>query len=94
MNRNKDNNSNTQPSQPGTGGTGSAEQTGRNRDEQKNKMTDLDKGARKDVASDAGIGRKRITTLKDMGSLSGRDDYAGGSGDDMSSENTNERTDR
>ncbi len=85
----KDGNSGVKPTQ----GTGSAEQTGRNREEQQAK-TDLSKEERKNVAQDADIGRKRIATQKDLGADSGRDDYAGGSGDNMSSQSTNERTDR
>ncbi|MGV3656446.1 MAG: hypothetical protein ACO1NX_00775 [Chitinophagaceae bacterium] len=85
----KDDNSGVKPTQ----GTGSAEQTGRNREAQQAK-TDMSKEERKDVAGEGGIGRKHIATQKDLGTDSGRDDYAGGSGDDMSTQSTNERTDR
>ena len=83
-------NSNIEP----TSGTGSAEQTGRNRSEQQSKNKEINKEARKNVARQAGLSQEQIATPKDLGATSGRDDYAGGSGDDMSSQNTNEPTGR
>ena len=76
-----------------TGGSGSAEATGKSRDEQKNRDFTLDNDAKKDIANDAEIPENNVVGLKDLGAGSGRDDYAGGSGDSMSSANTNEPTD-
>ena len=83
-------NSETEPAK----GTGSAEQTGRNRSEQQAQNTDMDNGGLKKVAEETNLGRQQIATQKDMGAQSGRDDYAGGSGDDMSSQNTGQPTER
>ena len=78
----------------GQQGSGSAENSGDNREAQKAKYTQTDKEERKDLAQEAGLGRKRLTDLDEMGALSGRDDYAGGSGDEMSDQSTNQDTDR
>ena len=75
-------------------GSGSSENQGRDREEQRHNLTDMDKQGKKDIAHEAGLGRKRMADIEDLGGLSGRDDYAGGSGDDMSNTSTNEATDR
>jgi hypothetical protein len=75
-------------------GSGSAENRGDSRESQKAQYTQTDKDERKDLAEQAGLGRKRMSDLDELGALSGRDDYAGGSGDDMSNQSTNEETDR
>ncbi len=75
------------------GGTGSAEQTGRDRDEQKMPTTDLSGNERSDVASQIGEKQNNISTVSDLGGMSGRDDAAGGTGERMENESTNERTD-
>lgn len=75
-------------------GTGSAEQTGSNRDDQKNPLTNLSSGEKQDIASQIGVQDNSITSIDEMGDLSGRDDASGGSGDRMEGEHTNERTDR
>ncbi|HZF63486.1 MAG TPA: hypothetical protein VEZ55_03325 [Chitinophagaceae bacterium] len=73
-------------------GSGSAENTGRPREEQQQQMQD--QPDQEQILRDLGRDSTRLASLKDMGSLSGRDDYAGGSGDQMSEENTNEETER
>ena len=75
-------------------GTGSSENSGGSRSEQKNQMTGTNKSDRKDFAREAEIGRKHVSDITELGGMSGRDDYAGGSGDDMSSQNTDQPTDR
>jgi hypothetical protein len=74
-------------------GTGSAEQTGRDRNEQQS-ATDLSQQDRQNIASQIGEGENSIGSIGDMGGMSGRDDSAGGSGDRMENESTRERTDR
>ena len=78
----------------GQQGSGSAENRGEDREVQQAQHTHVDKDERKGLAQDAGLGRERMTDLNDLGALSGRDDYAGGSGDEMSSQSTGENTDR
>lgn len=75
-------------------GTGSAEQTGRNRSDQQQRGMDLNKQDTKDIAQQAGVGRKQIATQKDLGAQSGRDDYAGGSDNVMDDQDTGQQTDR
>lgn len=75
-------------------GSGSSENTGRDREAQKNTATDLNEQDKKDMAREAGLGRDRIADIEDLGGLSGRDDYAGGNKDGMSENSTNEGTDR
>ena len=73
-------------------GTGSAENTGGNRESQKNKLAQLTDNDKQKIAAEVGEDQSHIADLNDLGSLSGRDDYAGAPGDDMG--NTNEETDR
>lgn len=86
--RNKDN---LQRSQQGTG---SAENTGRDREEQKNRMMDMNNQDRQDIAGEMGKGPNPMSDLRNMGGMSGRDDYAGGDNEGMSDESSNEGTDR
>ena len=74
--------------------SGSAEQTGRSREEQKNRNFNLDEDTKDKIAQDTGIDKKDIADLQSLGAGSGRDDYAGGSGDGMSNVSTGEATDR
>ncbi len=76
-----------------TGGSGSAEQIGKNRDEQKNRDFSLSDDQKADIANDINIPKDQIADLKDLGAASGRDDYAGGSNDGMSDVSTDEPTD-
>ena len=75
-------------------GSGSAENKGGSREDQKNPLTNPGGKEKQDIARDINESSNRVGSLRNTGQLSGRDDYAGGSGDDMSAENTNEPTDR
>ena len=61
-------------------GSGSAEQTGRERNEQKLPQSDLGNEQRQDIADQIGESRKNISSISQTGGLSGRDDSGGGSG--------------
>ena len=87
-------NDNKAPFQQGQPGSGSAENTGRNREEQKNRNTEIDKQERTNIAGEMGKGPNPVADLRDLGALSGRDDAAGGSGDRMENESTDKATDR
>ena len=76
-----------------TGGSGSAEQIGKSRDEQKNRDFNLTDDQKADIANDIDVPKDQIADPTDLGAASGRDDYAGGSGDGMSDVSTNEPTD-
>jgi hypothetical protein len=73
-------------------GTGSAEQTGRDRAEQRQEQQDVDQQQRQDVGNQIGVSSNEITSAKELGQMSGRDDASGGSGDDMENENSGGRT--
>ena len=75
-------------------GSGSAENRGEDRSKQVNQTTDLSKQERTDIAAQMGKGPNPVTSIKDMGGLSGRDDSAGGSSDRMEEQSTGESTDR
>ncbi|HEV7334308.1 MAG TPA: hypothetical protein VGN63_24965 [Flavisolibacter sp.] len=75
-------------------GTGSAEQTGRDRTEQQQQIIDLDNEQKQDIANQIGENSNAVSSIGETGHLSGRDDAAGGSGDRMENESSNERTDR
>jgi hypothetical protein len=76
------------------GGTGSAEQTGRGRQEQKTPTTDRTGQEKADVASQIGENKNDVRTIEDLGGKSGRDDAAGGSGNQMENESSNESTEK
>jgi hypothetical protein len=46
------------------------------------------------MASQIGEKKDNVTTIADMGGLSGRDDSAGGSGDRMEDQSTNQETEK
>jgi hypothetical protein len=73
-------------------GSGSAENTGRDRQEQVNKSSE--QTDRRQVAQDTGLSKRDIGSIDDLGQRSGRDDYAGGSGEGMEGQNTGDPTDR
>ena len=75
-------------------GSGSAENRGRDRSEQKSRGMDLSADEKQNVARGAGVGKKDIADLGDLGEASGRDDYAGGFAEGMGDESTNERTEQ
>lgn len=80
--------------EPLQGGSGSSEQTNNNRQEQKLPTTDLSGGEKMDIASEIGEDKNSVSTISDLGGMSGRDDSSGGSNDKMEGQNTNERTDK
>lgn len=55
-------------------GTGSSENKGESREAQKNKMTSIDKEERQDIAHEGGLGRKRISDLKETDAFKQKDD--------------------
>ena len=75
-------------------GTGSAEQTGRDRDEQRLESRSLSEKEKSDTASQIGEKSSRISSIEELGGLSGRDDASGGSGDRMEEASSNDRTDK
>ena len=75
-------------------GTGSAENKRENRNQQKNQTTDVSNEQQNDLAREAGLGRDRITSIEDLGGMTGRDDYSGGDNDDLTNENLNAANDR
>ena len=75
-------------------GTGSGENKGDDRNSQKNNMTHLNEKDKQNIAAQINEDQSRVADLNEWGVLSGRDDYAGAPGDDMSDESTNEATDR
>jgi hypothetical protein len=74
-------------------GSGSAEQTSGTMEAQQHPMTDLSGQEKKEIGKEAGT-TTPVTSIKDMGGMSGRDDAAGGSGDNMENESSGESTDR
>ena len=72
-------------------GSGNSENQRESRDQQKNQATSI---SSQKANLKAGLGRDRMTDIENLGGISGRDDYAGSDGDDMSNQNTNEPTDR
>jgi hypothetical protein len=74
-------------------GTGSAENKGENRNQQKNQTADISNDQQNDTARQAGLGRDRMTSIEDLGGMSGRDDYSGGDNDDLTNETLNAAND-
>jgi hypothetical protein len=72
-------------------GSGSAENTGRDRQEQVNRSSEQSK---QQVSSEAGIPRRDISSIEELGQRSGRDDYSGGTGEGMEGQSTGQPTDR
>lgn len=75
-------------------GTGSAENTGEERSQQFNEMSELSLEERMNVADQIGVPARDVIDASATGAASGRDDAAGGSGDRMEEENTGDATDR
>jgi hypothetical protein len=73
--------------------TGSAENKGVNRDEQRNKTTRISNDEQENISRGAGLGRDRMTDIKDLGGLSGSDDLSGGD-DDLTNEKLNAANDQ
>jgi hypothetical protein len=76
------------------GGSGSAEQTGRDREEQRLPTTETPEERRQNIASQIGESESRVSSINELGGLSGRDDSSGGSGDRMEEQNSGDATDR
>lgn len=76
------------------GGSGSAEQTGRDRQEQKTPTTRMNENEKSEVASQIDENKTDVRTIEDLGGMSGRDDLAGGSGDRMENQSTNQSTEK
>ncbi|RYZ61243.1 MAG: hypothetical protein EOO14_05495 [Chitinophagaceae bacterium] len=74
-------------------GTGSAEQTGRDRAAQQQNQQP-NEGQMQDIANQIGESRDAVSSIRETGGFSGRDDASGGSGDRMENESTNDNTDR
>ncbi|HYE54246.1 MAG TPA: hypothetical protein VD996_05360 [Chitinophagaceae bacterium] len=75
-------------------GTGSAENTGQDRSTQQNNAARLSDQQKQDIAREIGEERDEVADVQDMGTLSGRDDASGGSGDDMEGQDTGRETER
>jgi hypothetical protein len=80
--------------QQGQPGTGSAENTGQERNQQFNEMTELSLEERMKVADQIGVPVDNVADASQTGAMSGRDDAAGGSGDRMEDLSTGQDTDR
>ena len=80
--------------QQGQGGSGSAENIGKDRQEQKAKLTSLSDEERNEIASQTGLKPGDIADVQQTGALSGRDDAAGGSGDGMETTSGNQPTEK
>ena len=76
-----------------TQGSGSAENIGESRDAQKNRDFGLSNEQKEDIANQIGVNKDEIADPEDLGAGSGRDDNAGGFGDGMRYQNTDEPTD-
>lgn len=76
-----------------TQGSGSAENKGESREAQKNRDFDLDNQQKQNIANQIGVDKSEIADLQDLGEGSGRDDLAGGFGDGMINQSTDEPTD-
>lgn len=75
------------------GGSGSAENIGKDREAQQHQLRDLSSEQKNDIANEIGSGPVPVSSLRETGQLSGRDDAAGGSGDQMENTATGESTD-
>jgi hypothetical protein len=75
-------------------GTGSTENTDRDRNEQKQPLTNVSNQQKKTIGEDIDEGNHDIADLGELGMRGGREDYSGGFGDGMKDENTDERTKR
>ena len=88
------NNNQEQQNLQNQGGSGSAENIGQTRPDQQHNMQELSGQQKNEIAGDIESGKVPVASLKDLGSLSGRDDAAGGSGDGMENTSTGEPTEK
>jgi hypothetical protein len=75
-------------------GTGSAENLGRERQEQFNELSELSLEERMAVADQIGVPVQNVGDAAATGAMSGRDDAAGAPDDGMEEESSGEETDR
>ena len=78
----------------GEGGGGGAENMGATREDQKSQHTQVRNQNKQDIAEQTGLDPNAIQSVQETGALSGRDDAAGGSGDEMTGTSSNEGTER
>jgi hypothetical protein len=76
-----------------TQGSGSAENIGESREAQKNRNFDISDEQKQEIADQIGVKQSDIADPEDLGAGSGRDDLAGGFGDGMINQSTDEPTD-
>ncbi|HEY0039904.1 MAG TPA: hypothetical protein VGB71_04525 [Flavisolibacter sp.] len=88
MTNDRENNPQQQP------GTGSAENLDRDRKEQFNELSELSLEERMAVADQIGVPVDSVIDIASTGAMSGRDDAAGGSNDQMEEQSTGQETDR
>lgn len=86
-------NNQDQQNRQNSGGTGSAENRGDSRQDQQ-QNADQNESTRQNVSEQLGDESVPVSSVRDLGGLSGRDDASGGSGDDMENTSTNEPTER
>jgi hypothetical protein len=84
----------TEMNRQNEGGSGSAENKGEERQSQKAPLTTLTEEQRNDIAHQTGLKPGDIADVQQTGALSGRDDASGGSGDEMTTTSSDEKTDR
>ncbi len=80
--------------QAGQQGSGSAENTGQERHDQTQPLTNLSSAQKQDIADEIGEDADGVASIKDLGQWSGRDDASGGVNDGMEGSSTGEETDR
>ncbi|HEX8461403.1 MAG TPA: hypothetical protein VF623_08230 [Segetibacter sp.] len=79
---------------PGEGGSGNAENKGDSREDQKAQHVTVSDNQKQDIAAQTDLDPNLIGSVEETGALSGRDDAAGGSGDEISGTSSNQGTDR
>ena len=87
-------NKNKAPFQTSQEGSGSAENRGQERNQQQAENLKLNQQERQNIGNQLGNDKSRVADLDDLGSNSGRDDNAGGSGDRMEDQSTGQGTER
>jgi hypothetical protein len=79
--------------QQGRQGSGAAEAVGKDRPAEWNESADMSKQDKAAIAAEIGEDKDKVVDVKSTGGLSGRDDYAGSSGDGMEGQSTRQATD-
>lgn len=75
-------------------GSGSAENKGQSRQDQQQPVQQVSDQQKKGIEKEIGTGNASVIGLHDLGAASGRDDAAGGSGDEMENTSTGDPTER